>query len=66
MTGSGARRPMLAILVGLAAGTAFAVFVFHEGLGRTADFGEGSFGISALLGLVVAAGSAWTIFHKGW
>ncbi|MDG4839621.1 hypothetical protein O7631_24110 [Micromonospora sp. WMMD967] len=62
----GARRPALAIAIGLATGAAMGAFIYANGLGRTSSLGEGSVPIAVLLGLMVTAGAAWTMFHKGW
>ncbi|MDG4805461.1 hypothetical protein O7634_01635 [Micromonospora sp. WMMD1120] len=62
----GARRPALAIVIGLATGLAFGAFVHHSGIGRSSDFGSGSIAVAAVMGLLVTAGAAWTMFHKGW
>lgn len=62
----GARRPALAIVIGLVTGLAFGALVYQSGIGRSSDFGSGSIAIAAVIGLMTAAGVAWTMFHKGW
>ncbi|WP_430502331.1 hypothetical protein ACQRWP_12160 [Micromonospora trifolii] len=61
-----AGRPALAIVIGLATGAAMAAVVYTYGLGRTSPLGEGSIPIAVLVGLMVTAGTAWTMFRKGW
>ncbi|MGC4757916.1 hypothetical protein [Micromonospora trifolii] len=62
----GAGRPLLAIALGLAAGVAMGAFIYAKGFGRTSSLGEGSVPIAVLTGLMVTAGTAWTMFRRGW
>ncbi|WP_433308149.1 hypothetical protein ACQP0U_16985 [Micromonospora sp. CA-269861] len=62
----GAGRPALAIVIGLATGAAMAAVVYTYGLGHSGSLGERSVPIAVLVGLMVTAGTAWTMFRKGW
>ncbi|RKN46368.1 hypothetical protein [Micromonospora endolithica] len=62
----GAGRPALAIALGLLVGALFGAFVYSSGLGRSSSFGAGSVPLAVLAGLAVTAGTAWTMFRKGW
>ncbi|MEU8408979.1 hypothetical protein AB0C19_22525 [Micromonospora sp. NPDC048842] len=62
----GAGRPVLAIALGLAAGAAMGAIIYTNGFGRTSSLGEGSVPVAVLAGLMVTAGTAWTMFRRGW